>query len=82
LYASAWDLWQAGDAKQAMDFFSKAAMLIAEIGPYGIEALKYILYLRGIFKTYRPRSAKSRLDDSGMQTIRAMLEYVKPYLRA
>jgi 4-hydroxy-tetrahydrodipicolinate synthase len=87
LYVTAWDAWHAGNQRQAMDAFSKAAMLITEVGPYGIEALKYILYLRGVFKTYQARSAPGRkprsgLDENGKQTIRAMLDYLKPYLRA
>jgi 4-hydroxy-tetrahydrodipicolinate synthase len=82
LYASTWDLWHAGDRKAAMDIFSQASMLIHEVGPYGLEGLKYILELRGVFKTHHTRSGKGRLDEDGKQTIRAMLEYVKPHLRA
>jgi hypothetical protein len=43
-----------------MDMFGKAAMFIAEIGAYGIESLKYILVLRGVFKTYGTRAAQVR----------------------
>lgn len=100
LYAAAWDLWQEGKTKEAMDLFGKAAMLITEIGAYGIESLKYILVLRGVFKTYGTReaqlrartaagvlsagglSASARLDETGKQVIREMLDSVKPYLRA
>jgi 4-hydroxy-tetrahydrodipicolinate synthase len=88
LYATAWDSWQAGDKQKALDVFSRAAMLIQEVGPYGIESLKYILYLRGVFKTYTARPAPGHtashggLDENGKQTIRAMLDYLKPYLRA
>ena len=38
-----------------MDTFGKASMFINEIGAYGLESLKYILCLRGVFKTYRTR---------------------------
>lgn len=95
LYAAAWDLWQAGKQKEAMDVFGKAAMLINEVGAYGLESLKYILCLRGVFKTYRTREAQQktappagglegrvRLDDAGKQALREMLDFVKPYLRA
>lgn len=87
LYVTAWDSWHAGNPQQAMDAFSKAAMLVTEVGPYGIEALKYILYVRGVFKTYQARIAPGHkpqpgLDEAGKQTIRAMLDYIKPYLRA
>ncbi len=95
LYAAAWDLWQAGKQKEAMDVFGKAAMLINEVGAYGMESLKYILCLRGVFKTYRTREPQQktappagglegrvRLDDAGKQALREMLDFVKPYLRA
>ncbi|MGA2328370.1 MAG: hypothetical protein ABSH05_19000 [Bryobacteraceae bacterium] len=82
-----------------MEVFAKAALFIAEIGAYGIETLKYILYLRGVFKTYGTRerqremsqaeilaaggaSARLRLDSTGKQVLREMLDFVKPWLRA
>lgn len=83
LYAAAWDLWHSGKQNEAMERFARAALFITEIGAYGIEALKYILYLRGVFKTYRTREpAHFPLDDTGKQVLRQMLDFVKPYLRA
>ena len=98
LYAASWDLWHDGKRKEAMDVFAKAAMIINEVGAYGIESLKYILCLRGVFKTYHTREtkrsgprqaeslaglgARARLDDEGKQLLREMLDFVKPYLRA
>jgi len=98
LYAAAWDAWQAGKRREAMDTFSRAAMLIHAIGPYGLEALKYILCLRGVFRTWRTREAargparpgedlaglgaRSRLDETAQRVLREMLEAAKPYLRA
>ena len=61
---------------------------------YGIESLKYILQLRGVFKTSHTREAKhnpqsdpsigldGRLDEKGKETIRLMLEQAKPWLKA
>jgi 4-hydroxy-tetrahydrodipicolinate synthase len=58
LYAAAWDLWHAGQRREAADMFGRAAILIEEIGPYGMESLKYILCLRGVFRTYHLRGRK------------------------
>jgi 4-hydroxy-tetrahydrodipicolinate synthase len=91
LYAAAWELWHEGKKKEAMDVFAKAALFITEIGAYGLEALKYLLCLRGVFTTYRTRERPAsggsggraaRLDETGKQVLRDMLDYVKPYLRA
>jgi 4-hydroxy-tetrahydrodipicolinate synthase len=86
LYAAAWDLWHAGQRKDAMEVFAKATLFITEVGAYGMEALKYILYLRGVFKTYgtreRQREMSQVLDSTGKQVLREMLDFVKPWLRA
>jgi 4-hydroxy-tetrahydrodipicolinate synthase len=55
VYASVWDLWHAGKHKEAMDLFGKALLFITEVQVYGIESLKYILQLRGVFKTHTVR---------------------------
>ena len=60
IYASAWDLWHARKRNEAMDVFSKALLFITEIQVYGIESLKYILYRRGVFKTYRVRQSRQQ----------------------
>jgi 4-hydroxy-tetrahydrodipicolinate synthase len=57
VYASAWDLWHEGKHEEAVRTFGNAALLINEIGVYGLESMKYILCLRGVFKTYRTREA-------------------------
>ncbi|MCE5309850.1 MAG: dihydrodipicolinate synthase family protein [Acidobacteriales bacterium] len=84
IYASVWRLWQAGKRREAMDLFGKALLLITEVQAYGIESLKYILQLRGIFPNHAVRSGKGSapLDESGKQTLRDILEFVKPYLKA
>jgi 4-hydroxy-tetrahydrodipicolinate synthase len=54
IYASAWDLWHDGKEREAVEMFGNAAILIDEITTYD-EGMKYILYLRGVFKTYQSR---------------------------
>jgi 4-hydroxy-tetrahydrodipicolinate synthase len=54
VYASAWDLWHSGRQREAVQEFGIAAILIQEISTYP-EAMKYILYARGVFKTYQSR---------------------------
>ena len=94
LYATAWDMWHEGKQKEAMEMFGRVSMLITEVSVYGIESLKYILELRGVFKTHHTRektnnaqSAPSiglggRLDEPGKEVIRQMMNYVKPWLKA
>ncbi len=86
LYAAAWDLWQAGKRREAVDMFGRAAVLIQEINAYGMESMKYLLCLRGVFKTYRtrekPGASRAPLDDTAKRNLREMLELMKPYLRA
>lgn len=89
LYASAWDLWQAGKRREAVDMFGRAAVLIQEVNAYGTESMKYLLCLRGVFKTHRTRDrqagtggARARLDDTSKRVLREMLDLMKPYLRA
>jgi hypothetical protein len=74
--------------------FGRVSMLISEISVYGIESLKYILQLRGVFSTYQTREKRNnvqsaasiglggRLDEDGKKTIRQMLEAMKPWLKA
>lgn len=93
LYATAWDLWHEDKRNESMEIFGRVSMLISEVNVYGIESLKYILKLRGVFQTFQtrekrdnPQSAASiglggHLDEKGKETIQQMLEEVKPWLR-
>jgi dihydrodipicolinate synthase/N-acetylneuraminate lyase len=87
LYSATWDLWQAGRHQEAMEMHGRTLLILTEVDIYGFESLKYILYLRGVFKTYGLR----RLDGAqlgpplaaeGKQAIRDTLDYLKPYLKA
>ncbi|MEO8661324.1 MAG: dihydrodipicolinate synthase family protein [Bryobacteraceae bacterium] len=94
LYANAWNLWHEGKRKESLEIFGHISMLVAEVSVYGIESLKYILQLRGVFKTFHTREARrnpqsdpsigldGRLDEKGKETIRLMLEEAKPWLKA
>lgn len=84
LYASAWNLWQQGERKESMEMFGHASMLISEVSVYGIESLKYILQLRGVFQNSRTREKDkaSHLDDKSKEILRQMIEEVKPWLKA
>ena len=55
LYAATWDLWHEGKHKEAMEMHGRTLLLLTEMGIYGTDAMKYILYLRGVFKTYNVR---------------------------
>jgi dihydrodipicolinate synthase/N-acetylneuraminate lyase len=87
LYASAWDLWHEGKKREAVDMFGKAAILIQEVTVYGTESLKYILCLRGVFKTYGTRergkaAGRTHLDESSKKVLAQIVELMKPYFRA
>ncbi|MFN7996582.1 MAG: dihydrodipicolinate synthase family protein [Bryobacteraceae bacterium] len=84
LYAQAWDLWLKGSHNEAMEIFAKALLFIPEAQAYGIQGLKYLLHLRGVFPAYgvRVKDALAPLDESGKRTLSGMLAFVKPWLRA
>jgi 4-hydroxy-tetrahydrodipicolinate synthase len=84
IYASVWDLWQAGKRHEAIDRFAKTLLLVTEVQVYGLESLKYILHLRGVFPAYGTRAGggAAPLDESAKQTLREILEFIKPYLKA
>ena len=92
LYAVAWDAWQAGKKKEALDSFSKAMLFITEVQVYGIPSLKYILELRGVFPNHAVRgdgaaagsilAQKGALDEKGKEVLAQLVQYAKPYFRA
>ncbi len=83
LYVDAWDLFHAGKPAAAADPLGKALLFVSEVQAYGLQALKYVLQLRGVFRTdsVRGKDARVALDDAGRKTLRTMLEAAKPYLR-
>ncbi|MGH9722805.1 MAG: dihydrodipicolinate synthase family protein [Bryobacteraceae bacterium] len=83
LYAQTWDLWQAGKRREAMDMHARTLFILTEMGNHGPEAMKYILHLRGVFKTYGNRRGRGApIDEAGKRALREALDYLKPYLKA
>lgn len=87
LYVTAWNSWQAGKRPEAAAMFARVSLLVSEVQVYGIESLKYILHLRGVFQSHgmRPTSAlpgstglepAAALDDEGKHVIREILSYL------
>jgi 4-hydroxy-tetrahydrodipicolinate synthase len=55
LYAQTWDLWHEGKHNEAMAMHGRTLLLLTEMVSHGFESMKYLLYLRGVFKTYGVR---------------------------
>ena len=95
LYVTVWELWRAGNHAQAMDEFARANLFISEVKEYGVDSVKYILELRGVFKNHlmRQRPAgggegkgtldpETKLDEPAKQYLAEVFRHVSPYLRA
>jgi 4-hydroxy-tetrahydrodipicolinate synthase len=83
LYARTWDLWQAGQRREAMEMHARTLLVLTEMGLYGLEGLKYPLVLRGVFSTWRTRKKESSaLTEAGMKALREALDFARPSLRA
>ncbi len=95
LYVTVWELWRSGNHAQAMDEFARANLFISEVKEYGVDSVKYILELRGVFKNHlmRQRPAgggegkgtldpETRLDEPAKQYLAEVFRHVSPYLRA
>jgi len=52
LYVQTWDLWHEGHHDEAMAMHARTLLILTEMLSHGFEAMKYVLYLRGVFKTY------------------------------
>jgi dihydrodipicolinate synthase/N-acetylneuraminate lyase len=59
LYAQTWDLWHEGKRDEAMAMQGRTLMILTEMLSHGPESMKYILCLRGVFKTYRVRTQQA-----------------------
>lgn len=82
LYAQTWDLWHAGKHREAMAMHARTLLILTEMGIHGSEAMKYILYARGVFKTYSVRRQGRHIDEAGKKALRETLDFLKPHLRA
>ena len=86
LYAKAYDLWEKGRRREAVRMFARAAVLVPEFEQYGIEGLKYLLVLRGVFKNHVVRpgrngdlgavATRAKLDDAGKNALRMLWDGV------
>jgi 4-hydroxy-tetrahydrodipicolinate synthase len=59
LYAQTWDLWHEGRHDEALAMHGRTLLILTEMLSHGPESMKYILYLRGVFKTYGVRSQRN-----------------------
>ena len=95
LYVNVWDAWRAGNHAQALDEFARTNLFISEVKEYGLDSVKYILELRGVFKNHlvRQRPAgggegkgtldpNTKVDAEAKQYLAEVLRHVTPYLRA
>ena len=55
LYAQTWNLWHEGRHDEAMAMQGRTLMILTEMLSHGPESVKYVLCLRGVFKTYGVR---------------------------
>lgn len=86
LYVKAFQLWEKGQQREASQAFARAALLVPEFEQYGIEGLKYVLVLRGVFPNHvvrGPRNAdvgavatRTKLDEAGKRALRLLWESV------
>jgi dihydrodipicolinate synthase/N-acetylneuraminate lyase len=87
LYTKAFVLWEAGKRQQAALAFARAAVFVPEFEQYGIEGLKYLLVLRGVFPNHIVRgprngdvgavATRTKLDDDGKRALRLLWEAVR-----
>ena len=59
LYAQTWDLWHEGKHDEALAMHARTLLILTEMLSHGPESVKYILCLRGVFKTYGLRTRQS-----------------------
>lgn len=86
LYVRAFGLWEKGKQREAALAFARAAVFVPEFEQYGIEGLKYLLVLRGVFSNHVVRgprngdvgavATKTKLDDAGKRALRLLWEGV------
>ena len=94
LYVNVWELWRAGNRAQAMDEFARANLFISEVKEYGVDSVKYILELRGVFKNHLMRQRPAgggegkgtldpvtKLDEPAKQYLAEVFRHITPYLR-
>jgi dihydrodipicolinate synthase/N-acetylneuraminate lyase len=88
LYAQTWDLWHEGRHNEALAMQARTLLILTEMLSHGPESMKYILYLRGVFKTYGVRrqreaslSSAAKLATGSNETDRHLDDEGKQALR-
>jgi 4-hydroxy-tetrahydrodipicolinate synthase len=86
LYTKAFVLWEKGRRREAALAFARAAVLVPEFEQYGIEGLKYLLVLRGVFANHVVRgprngdvgavATRTKLDAAGKEALQLLWESV------
>jgi 4-hydroxy-tetrahydrodipicolinate synthase len=86
LYTRAFGLWEKGKQREAALAFARAAVFVPEFEQYGIEGLKYLLVLRGVFPNHVVRgprngdvgavATRTKLDEAGKRALRLLWEGV------
>jgi 4-hydroxy-tetrahydrodipicolinate synthase len=86
LYTAAFALFEKGSHREAVMAFARAAALVPEFEQYGIEGLKYLLMLRGVFPNHAVRGPRNgdvgavatrvKLDEDGKRALRLLWEGV------
>jgi 4-hydroxy-tetrahydrodipicolinate synthase len=83
LYVAAWRAWKSGRRDQAMETFARTLLLIADAQAYGIQGLKYVLELRGVFPNSRCRAAgQGVFDAEARQAIRETVAYLRKWFKS
>lgn len=76
LYVEVWKLFASGKRRQAMERFAGVSLLVNQVQAYGLESLKYILHLRGVFPNWRCRGvAAGRFDAQAERAVRESFEF-------
>lgn len=85
LYTKAYALWAKGKQREAVRAFTRAVVFVPEFEQYGIEGLKYLLMLRGVFPNHVVRgprgdlgavASRTKLDEAGKRALRLLWEGV------
>ncbi|HWA09025.1 MAG TPA: dihydrodipicolinate synthase family protein [Opitutaceae bacterium] len=98
MYVTTYELWHAGKHEEAKANHQRTLDALNTMLRYGTEGMKYVLVARGVFSTYSARkpppgafttSAKAAtgakaqpLDEEGRKTLQALVQSLKPSLRA
>jgi len=84
LYNQAWDFFHRGRRKDAAAMCARSLLFVMMAENYGLESIKYVLHLRGVFPNWKVRSkgkAGVAFDEPAMQTARDLVDAMRPYFK-